>query len=274
MDARAANPESITGALTAMTARGWPLLICQPRSKAPLGELVPHGVKDATTNADVIARWWSRCPNANWAVAAGAPGPQVLDIDDPKAVPPAVATVVMKAPRTRSARGGAAFFEGTDASTVNLGWGELRGRGSYQMIPPSIHPNGTRYAWVLEPRGKLLAVPACVRADANPAWGKGRQPTVEQVPPGQMYDHLGDLATRLVLARITNADVIERVLLVEFQAVRVPGADYGHPADGRRDTRRIAEWAADSKLANPGNGHGRRALVLGDAGLQNLRPLQ
>jgi hypothetical protein len=39
------------------------------------------------------------------------------------------------------------------------------------------------------------------------------------------------------------------MLLVQFEAVRVPGADYGDPRAGRRDTRRLAEWAVQSDTA-------------------------
>jgi hypothetical protein len=52
-----------------------------------------------------------------------------------------------------------------------------------------------------------------------------------------------------VQARILNADVIERHLLCEFDAVTVPGASYGDERQGRRDTRRIAEWCAGCDVA-------------------------
>src|SRR5262249_47604090 len=98
----------------------WPSIACYPRSKEPLAELVPHGVKDATTDAEVLHRWFERWPEANLAIACGSPGPQPLDIDNPPAVPADVAKAIQAAARTASPRGGAAFFAGTDAGTINL----------------------------------------------------------------------------------------------------------------------------------------------------------
>jgi hypothetical protein len=248
-------------------ARGWPLLVCHPRSKEPLGALVPHGVHSSTTDPERIAYWLRQCPDANWAVATGAPGPQALDIDNQAAAPAGVLHAASQAPRTASARSGAAFFQGTDAGTVVLPFGELRGRGSYQMLPPSIHPSGKEYVWLQEPRGRLPAVPRLVAAGKRTA-GAGQQAPVDTVSPGGMYVHLVDLAVRLARAGLTHADVIERVLVVEFDAVRVAGADYGAADAGRRDTRRIAEWASGSNIAERERSGARsRALMLGNAGL-------
>jgi hypothetical protein len=44
--------------------------------------LTEHGLLDATTDPDVIRQWWRRWPAANVAIATGAPGPDVLDVDD------------------------------------------------------------------------------------------------------------------------------------------------------------------------------------------------
>jgi hypothetical protein len=227
--------------------RGWPLLVCHPRSKEPLGELVPHGVKDATTDIDVIARWLESHPDANLAVACGAPGPQVLDIDDPGSVPTGVAGAVMKAPRTRSARGGAGFFQGTDASTINLDWGELRGQGSYQLVPPSIHPSGKTYVWLQEPRGKLPTAPDLASSAKTPL-GTGPAPDVPSIPPeGGMHEHLTDLAVRLVRAGVQSQETITTALLAEFEVRRsAPASAYG---GGEHDTHRIAEWACGTRIA-------------------------
>jgi hypothetical protein len=61
-----------------------------------------------------------------------------------------------------------------------------------------------------------------------------------------MHEHLLDIAVRCARARL-HAVTIERVLIAEFEAVRVPGAVY----DGsERDTRRIAQWAGDPEQCN------------------------
>jgi hypothetical protein len=49
------------------------------KCKAPL---TLNGCLDATTDPGVILAMWRRWPNANVAIATGAPGPDVLDVDE------------------------------------------------------------------------------------------------------------------------------------------------------------------------------------------------
>jgi replicative DNA helicase len=51
--------------------QGMRVLPCEPNGKVPLTDLVPHAVKDATTDSDKITEWWTRYPNANIGVAGG-----------------------------------------------------------------------------------------------------------------------------------------------------------------------------------------------------------
>ena len=51
---------------------GWPLFPCEPRGKRPLGRLVPHGLKEATTDHIIIDTWWHQEPQANIGLVTGA----------------------------------------------------------------------------------------------------------------------------------------------------------------------------------------------------------
>ena len=51
---------------------------CQPGQKIPA---TPHGYRDATTDPEQITDWFARHPDCNLAIATGAPGPDVLDVD-------------------------------------------------------------------------------------------------------------------------------------------------------------------------------------------------
>jgi Bifunctional DNA primase/polymerase, N-terminal len=73
----------------AYAAAGWPVFPCRPDAgpcpqpgncecKAPL---TVHGLRDASTGPEVIRGWWRRWADANLAIATGAPGPDVLDVD-------------------------------------------------------------------------------------------------------------------------------------------------------------------------------------------------
>ena len=59
--------------------RGWPVFPCHPGEKTPA---TTHGYRDATTDPAQITTWYTRRPDANLAIATGAPGPDVLDVDD------------------------------------------------------------------------------------------------------------------------------------------------------------------------------------------------
>ena len=62
----------------ACAEHGWPVFPCQPGRKTPATR---HGYLDATTDPAQISEWFARHPDRNLAVATGAPGPDVLDID-------------------------------------------------------------------------------------------------------------------------------------------------------------------------------------------------
>lgn len=62
-----------------MADAGWRVFPAEPGGKAPA---TIHGFLDATTDHAQIQRWWQRDdPRFNLAVATGAPGPDVVDVD-------------------------------------------------------------------------------------------------------------------------------------------------------------------------------------------------
>jgi hypothetical protein len=69
-------------AILALTAQGFNVIPCNPRSKEPAGLLVPNGLKNATANPATIKRWFGNDQNYNVAVRCGvASGIWVLDVD-------------------------------------------------------------------------------------------------------------------------------------------------------------------------------------------------
>lgn len=63
----------------ASVRRGWYVFPCIPRTKRPLGGLVPNGVLDASNDESQIRAWWAAKPDANVAIATGPSGLSVVD---------------------------------------------------------------------------------------------------------------------------------------------------------------------------------------------------
>jgi hypothetical protein len=159
---------------------GWAVFPCRPREKSPL---TAHGVKDATRDFDRIREWWTKSPEANIAVACGAPsGVYVLDVDvdvergvdgyvSMKEFPRLSETVCQNTPR-----GGCHAFFRTDNPPANKNSFrpgiDIRGDGYYVILSPSIHPNGGQYLWE---RGcgpgelPIAEFPDFLRPDIRPA---------------------------------------------------------------------------------------------------------
>jgi hypothetical protein len=137
---------------------------CGQPGKHPLGSLVPHGVKDATTNRARILAWWTRHPQANIGLATGQLF-DVLDVDGPAgehAIRALAAThgLVSSGPLVRTGGGGWHFYLSPtglgNARPVGLEHVDWRGRGGYVVAPPSRHASGHPYQWI---PGRGLEVP-------------------------------------------------------------------------------------------------------------------
>ena len=57
----------------------WRVFPAEPGGKRPA---TVHDFLDGTTDHKAIERWWREDPRYNLAVATGAPGPDVLDVDN------------------------------------------------------------------------------------------------------------------------------------------------------------------------------------------------
>src|SRR5215218_28783 len=129
---------------------------CGQPGKHPLGNLVPHGVKDATCNRARVLAWWTRHPQANIGLATGHRF-DVLDVDGPAgeaAIRTLAAThgLASSGPLVRTGGGGWHYYL-TPTGLGNTRPRDLehvdwRGRGGYVVAPPSRHASGHPYQWV------------------------------------------------------------------------------------------------------------------------------
>jgi hypothetical protein len=144
---------------------------CGQPGKHPLGSLVPHGVKDATTNRARVLAWWTRHPQANIGLATGYRF-DVLDVDGPAGergirTLAAAHGLASSGPLVRTGGGGWHFYLApTGLGNVHprgLDHVDWRGRGGYVVAPPSRHASGHPYRWLAgrdldTPPGQLPSV--------------------------------------------------------------------------------------------------------------------
>ncbi len=138
---------------------------CKQKGKTPL---TPNGCKAATRDPDQIAEWDKQFPGCNWGIATGSPSGNLLvvDVDGIWEAPGDAWTQIANSagglPRTVTVLAGSGhsmhwYFRLPDEVTLgntagNLGPGiDTRGEGGYVICPPSQHPSGQKYIWILSP---------------------------------------------------------------------------------------------------------------------------
>ena len=128
---------------------GWRVFPCLPGQKIPA---TPHGCRDATTDQQQIKDWFGRGRDWNLAVATGAPGPDVLDVDEHGEA----GLLDSAAAYVRTPSGGLhAYFAGSAQHNGHLPAHHLdfRSAGGYILTPPS-RIDGRPYQLVRALRGR------------------------------------------------------------------------------------------------------------------------
>jgi hypothetical protein len=135
-------------AARAYAAVGWPVFPLRPDGKEPLPRT--HGVLDATTDPERIDWWWRRDPERNVGIACGAPGPDVVDVDNHgdrghgfKGWNAAMRAGLVSNPKAiiKTPSGGLhAYFAGSEQGNgkIAVAHMDFRGRGGYVVAPPSV----------------------------------------------------------------------------------------------------------------------------------------
>jgi hypothetical protein len=201
-----ARRDELLQAALAYAAAGWPVFPCHIGRKVPV---TVHGFESATTDPKRIAAWWRGQP-FNVAIATGAPGPDVLDVDvKPDGNGSAAFNRLKRAGlltgaqamvRTRSG-GLHVLFAGTGQPCGRLPGHHLdfKARGGYIVAPPSFvdaDENGPGGAYELLDRRDATGTLdwAAVRQLLDPP----RQQMQRPKPPGRDGDitHLVEWVAR------------------------------------------------------------------------------
>lgn len=156
------------------------------KNKIPL---LDEWTRKASASEEVIKKWGSKFKDCNWGIATGLEsGVFVVDIDPKNGGDRTWAAMmngnsVPKTPEVvTGTRGTHLYFRyptNIVVSNSSIGKGvDIRGEGGNIVAPPSVHPNGNRYAWA---KGKT---PDKVRIAKAPAWllKKIKEATVMDFP--------------------------------------------------------------------------------------------
>jgi hypothetical protein len=132
-----------------------------------------HGAHSATTDPNIIKKWWVRWPAANIAIATGENSFDVLDVDVSEAVDgnETLADLEMKHEKlpdtVEQITGGGGRqilfeFSGRMANKVKFTPGlDTRSDGGLIVVPPSLHVSGRRYEWELSSSPDEVSLAKC-----------------------------------------------------------------------------------------------------------------
>lgn len=131
---------------------------CRSAGKHPIPALTPRGVKNATTDATKIRRWFTKAPHANLAWAMGG-ALRLIGVDvDPRSGGDASLCDLIEAHgdawletfTVKTGSLGNHFIfrlpEGVEPHRAKLAPGiDLKASGGYLVAPPSVHASGRKY---------------------------------------------------------------------------------------------------------------------------------
>jgi hypothetical protein len=194
---------------------------CGQVAKHPLGSLVAHGVKDATTNRARVLAWWTQHPQANIGLATGHRF-DVLDIDGPigaQAIRTFAAEHALHSsgPLVRTGGGGWHFYTAPTGLGNNRPTGlpqvDWRGLGGYVVAPPSRHASDHPYQWAVgrdlnPPPGQVPAV--LLERLEHRAPQRSAAPVELPLVGDSLGDRYGRAALAQELARVAAAPVGQR----------------------------------------------------------------
>ena len=243
---------------------GW-LVFPVGANKEPI-EKGGHGFKDATTDPDVITRWWSNYPSAGIGAAIPS-GRIVLDVDPRNGGSETFDALVAKhgsLPATWTARTGGGgmhyhfLFDGAPPATLGKGIDVKASGKGYVVLPPSPHESGAIYAWepYCDPEEQnIAALPEAwaselVRETPTPA----AAPIPEEIKQGDRNSTLASLAGSMrrrgaseegILAALT-AENKQRCKppLDDDEVARIAASIAGYPPapNPEADGRLIVGW--------------------------------
>ena len=220
---------------------GWAVFPVRAQNKKPY---TPHGCKDAKADPRVIRAWWKRWPDASIGVATGSMSNFIVideDLDDEKGLEGV--QEVMQWERINGAlpetvqsitgRGGCHLYFKYSGDDIKNRAGilpgvDVRGEGGYVVVPPSIHPNGTEYAWECSPDEMEMAEVNETVLNFLQVTHEADKPSFklpEMIQDGSRNDTLFRLASSLQSQGLPDASIYEAVHSTNASRCVTPLAD-------------------------------------------------
>jgi len=154
------STDAVLRAAIEYVGHGWRVLPIKPASKLPL---IKAWQNNASTNPSQIESWWTQWPAANVGVCLGE-GSNLIDVecDSDKAEQQLIKLFGGDVPPTatyKGQRGKHRLFRWRadlpGGAVTHLGKIEVRtgngGKGAQSVFPPSVHPSGVAYQWIVPP---------------------------------------------------------------------------------------------------------------------------
>ena len=168
-----------------------------------------NGFYDASTDPEQIKAWWERWPEANIGVRAGnISGILILDVDGEEGVEfiktkdADLINESLPIVKTGSGEGNHLYFKPFGDNIpprVRIAPGiDIRGDGSYGILPPSDHISGGVYEWVTSPESVIPETPTWLKqllTQDKPSTGKTQ--VRDSIPEGQRNSTLTSIAGTL-----------------------------------------------------------------------------
>lgn len=167
---------AVIAAAVEFARRGWSVLPLKGDKRPAIATW--KALQELATTPEDVAAWFGRVKGVEGVgIVLGrvSGGLAVRDFDDAGAYSrwasahPQLASTL---PSVKTARGVHVYFRADGVATCKYADGELRGEGAYVAAPPSKHPAGLCYEWIVPPGGEVPKVdPATAGLDR--CWAKG-----------------------------------------------------------------------------------------------------
>jgi putative DNA primase/helicase len=184
-----------------------------------------NGLTDASTDADQIRSWWGTWPSAN--IGAVVPdGFVVVDVDVADLATVFGSDELPRTATSKTGRGQHLIYRTTESIRPKVGVREhvdLRGPGSYIVVPPSLHAGGRRYEWVAPIEDGIADAPTWVLEVARSVRAAGERPHAsDAILKGRRNATMASLAGTMRRPGMTAGEIEAALLAVNAGRCQPP----------------------------------------------------